>query len=77
MMCLLCLQDEEFSDTFFGPSDYELQIKENILSCEKRSNSIDIFDAEENLLEVPSDTPDPVEKRARENVREQRTLAGP
>ena len=61
MICVICFQEEEFTDTFFGPSDYELHIKEKILSSAKRLNSIDIFDAEENPLEVPSNT-DPFER---------------
>ena len=77
LMCLICLQEEEFSDTLFGPSDYELQIREKILTSANLLNFINIFNAGENLLEVPSDTPDPLEKKAGENVWEQRTQAEP
>ena len=76
-MCLIRFQEEEFSDSFFGLSDYELQIRKKLLRRAKLLNSVDIFDGEENPLEVPSDTPDPVEKKAREreNAREQKTRA--
>ena len=75
MMCLICLQEEEFPDSSFAPSDYELQIRETILTSAKLLNSIDIFDTEGNLLEVPPDTLDPVEEK--KNVWEQMTRVEP
>ena len=56
MMCLMCLQDEKFSDPFFGPSHYELQIREKTLASAKLMNSIDKFDAEEkNVRNEPQE----------------------
>ena len=77
MMCLICLQEEEFLEAFFGPTDYELLNSENLLTSATLLNSIDVSDAEENLVEVPSNTPDPVEKKTRRNVRKQRTRVEP
>ena len=73
MMCLICFQEEEFSDTFFDLSDYELQIRKKILMRAKLLNSIDTSDP----VGVSSDTPDPVEKKATEveNAQEQKTRA--
>ena len=73
LMCLIRLQEEEFSDTFFGLSDYELQIRKKILMRARLLNSIDTS----GPLGVSSDTPDPVEKKAieRENELEQKTQA--
>ena len=70
------MQEEDFSVTFFDLSDYELQNSEELLTSVTLPNSMDISCAEENL-EIPSSTPDPVEKKARENVREQRTRVEP
>ena len=74
-MCLIRLQEEEFSDTCCCQSDYEAQIRKKILMRAKQLNFIDKFDP----LRVSSDTPGPVEKKAREkeNEREQKTGAEP
>ena len=48
------MQEEEFSDTFFEPSDYELQIREKTLTSAKLLNSMDIFDVEEKNVKNES-----------------------
>ena len=66
MICLICFQEEEFSESFFGLSDYELQIRKKILMRAKLLNSTHTSDP----VGVSSDTPDPVGKEARERERE-------
>ena len=71
MMCLMCLQDEKFSDAFFGPSHYELQIREKTLAGAKLMNSVDKFDAEEkNVRKEPQEEFITVKKEVEEDVDE-------
>ncbi|XP_066958331.1 WD repeat-containing protein 76-like [Macrobrachium rosenbergii] len=70
-------EKEDFSPSYGGLSEYELQIQKNLEARAQFMNSLDIFAAKENLLELSPKTPKAVKKEYRGIARERKTPPEP
>ncbi|XP_068246164.1 tigger transposable element-derived protein 1-like isoform X1 [Palaemon carinicauda] len=67
-------ENEDIASPYVGLSDYEIQIQKNLEARAKFMNSLDIFAAKENLLEL---SPKPVKRESRGIARERKTPPEP